>query len=209
MQTHSSKVTNILVCGVGGQGIMTAAEILVQTAIFLGFDAKKTEIAGMAQRGGVATSHVRFGDRVLSPSIPAGQADILLGFEPAEAMRWITHLRAEGVAMVNTLRLCPPIVSGGVFDYPDDPVGAMRRAGYRVYDLDAGEIAGELGDMRLGNTIMLGAIADHLPFDAAQLRQQVVARFRDRKPALVALNERAFDAGRKAAASAAREAIAG
>jgi len=85
-----------------------------------------------------------------------------------------------------------------VFDYPDDTVGAMRRAGYRVYDLDAGEIARELEDRRLGNTIMLGAIADHLPFDAEQLRQQVVARFRVRKPALVALNERAFDAGRKA-----------
>ena len=75
-------------------------------------------------------------------------------------MRSIAHLRAEGVAMVNTLRLCPPILSVGVFDYPDDTVGAMRRAGYRVYDLDAGEIARELEDKRLGNTIMLGAIAD-------------------------------------------------
>ncbi|HEY5790565.1 MAG TPA: 2-oxoacid:acceptor oxidoreductase family protein, partial [Gammaproteobacteria bacterium] len=80
--------TNILVVGIGGQGVMTAAEILAEAALAEGFDVKKTEVAGMAQRGGMVTSHVRFGERVLSPSIAPGTADILVGFEVAEALRW-------------------------------------------------------------------------------------------------------------------------
>lgn len=197
-------VTNILVVGIGGQGVMTAAEILAQTAIVQGFDVKKTEVAGMAQRGGVVSSHVRFGPKVLSPKIVAGTADILVGFEAAEAMRWSDHLRPEGVAMVNTLRLEPPVVSLGLYDYPEDPVGAMRAAGVNVYAFDAGAIALELGDLRLVNTVMLGAIADHLPFPAEVLEEQIVARFRARKPQLVAANEQAFARGRAAAHAAGR-----
>lgn len=193
-------VTNILVCGVGGQGVMTASEILAQTAIALGFDTKKTEVSGMSQRGGIVTSHVRFGEKVLSPSIPSGEADILLGFEPAEAMRAISQLRSNGVALVNTMRITPPIVSVGLFDYPEDPIGEIRKSGCEIHDFDAGAIARKLGDIRLGNTVMLGAVADHLPFEAKFLREQMIARFQARKPELVKLNEAAFEAGRQAAA---------
>ncbi len=192
-------ITNILVCGTGGQGVMTAAEILAQTAVSKGFDCKKSEVAGMAQRGGVVTSHVRFGKRVLSPVISPGTADILVAFEVAEASRWTDMLRPGGVAMVNTIRLVPPVVSMGLFKYPDDPVAQMRAAGVTVYDFDAGAIARDLGDLRLVNTIMLGAIADFLPFPADELEEQIVGRFRERKPAMVEVNKRAFDAGRKAA----------
>ncbi|MCP5366201.1 MAG: indolepyruvate oxidoreductase subunit beta [Hyphomicrobiales bacterium] len=206
MTDNRDTVTNILVCGIGGQGVMTAAEILAQTAISLGYDTKKTEVSGMAQRGGVVTSHVRFGRRVLSPSIPPGEADLLLGFEPAEAMRWATHVRPGGPAMVNTLRLPPPIVSMGLFDYPADPIAEIRKVGLTVYDFDAGDIARGLGDMRLVNSIMLGAIADHLPFEADLLRQQTLDRFRARRPEMVDLNEKAFEAGRRAAAESAARA---
>ena len=200
---NKKSITNILVCGVGGQGVMTATEILAQTAISLGYDAKKTEVAGMAQRGGVVTSHVRFGEKVLSPAIPAGEADILIGFEPAEAMRWSTHLRPNGVAAVNTYRLAPPIVAIGLFEYPDDPVGMMRQSGVNVAAFEAGAIARELGDVRMVNTIMLGAIADHLPFEPEVLREIIVKGFRERKPEVAEANEKAFDAGRKAAAESA------
>lgn len=196
-------LTNILVCGIGGQGVMTASEILSLCAIQMGFDVKKTEVAGMAQRGGVVTSHVRFGPKVLSPAISKGEADVILGFEPAEAMRWTAHLKPGGAAMVNTFRLEPPVVSLGLFSYPEDPVGAMRAAGVTVYDFDAGAIARELGEMRLVNTVMLGAIADHLPFAAELVLETVVARFRAHKPDLVALNEQAFARGREAAARSA------
>lgn len=198
MSGKPNSVVNILISGVGGQGVMTAAEILSQTAISLGFDVKKTEVSGMAQRGRVVTSHVRFGENVMSPSVPEGEADLLLGFEAAEALRAIGQLRPGGVALINSLRIVPPIVSVGIHDYPDHPIDEIRKNDCEVYDLDAGKIAQELGEIRLGNTIMLGAAADHLPFDAKYLRDQIVKRFKARKPELVALNEQAFEAGRRA-----------
>ncbi len=197
-----SKVTNILVSGIGGQGVMTAAEILSQTALTQGYDVKKTEVAGMAQRGGVVTSHVRFGPRVLSPAIPDGEADVLVGFEPAEALRWCRQLRPGGVAMVNRVRQEPPVVTLGLFDYPDDPVGQIRAQGIEVHAFDAGAIARELGNFRLVNTVMLGAISDYLPFSAEILKNSILDRFRARKPKLVEINEQAFEAGREAQAAA-------
>lgn len=205
MSTNKMKgedqVTNILVAGIGGQGVMTAAEVLSQTALSQGFDVKKTEVAGMAQRGGVVTSHVRFGRRVLSPAIPNGEADILVGFEPAEALRWCGQLRHGGVAMVNRVRQEPPVVTLGLFEYPDDPVAEMRARGIEVHAFDAGAIARELGNLKLVNTVMLGAIADYLPFPAEILKEEIVHRFRTRKPELVAVNETAFEAGRAAQAA--------
>jgi len=191
--------TNILVVGIGGQGIMTAAEILAQAAVAEGFEAKKTEVAGMSQRGGVVSSHVRFGKQVLSPEVAPGEADVLLGFEAAEAMRWSHYLRPNGVAMINHLRLTPPIVSLGLFAYPDDPIASVRANGITVHDFDAGEIARELGDLRLVNTIMLGAISEHLPFSAEVLKENIVSRFRAKNAALGDLNAKAFDMGQEAA----------
>ena len=194
-----SEITNILVVGTGGQGVMTATEILAEAAIALGHDVKKTEVAGMAQRGGVVSSHLRFGAKVLSPQITPGTADILLGFEAAEGMRWHHMLRAEGLALINTGRLVPPVVDLGLYAYPDDPIGAVRAAGTRVFSFDASAIARELGDLRLGNTVMLGAISDHLPFPAQVLEDCILKRFAHKKPALIELNRRAFAAGRAAA----------
>jgi indolepyruvate ferredoxin oxidoreductase beta subunit len=190
-------VTNILVVGIGGQGVMTAAEVLAQAAIKIGLDVKKTEVAGMAQRGGVVTSHVRFGEKVLSPAIPEGEADIIVGFEPAEALRWIQWMRASGVAMVNRQEQEPPVVSLGLFDYPDDPVATMVNAGMNIHAFDAGEIARKLGNFRLVNTVMLGAISEYLPFPAEVLKNEIIDRFRLKKPKLVEINEKAFDAGRE------------
>ncbi|MGE5385299.1 MAG: indolepyruvate oxidoreductase subunit beta [Betaproteobacteria bacterium] len=197
-----NKTTNILVVGTGGQGVMTAAEILAQAAIGQGLDVKKTEVAGMAQRGGVVSSHVRCGAEVLSPEIMPGDADILVGFEAAEAMRWCHYLRPGGVAMVNTLRLTPPIVSIGLFSYPDEPIGEVRKAGIKVHDFDAGAIARELGGLHLVNTVMLGAIADLLPFPAETLKACILDRFRASKPQWVGTNEQAFDLGRQAGRAA-------
>lgn len=198
-----SQSTNILVVGIGGQGVMTASEILSEAAISQGFDVKKTEVAGMSQRGGVVSSHVRFGAKVLSPEIAPGEADILVGFEAAEAMRWCHYLRPPngqtgGVAMINRLRLAPPVVSLGLFDYPADPVAAVREKGFTARDFDAGRIARGLGDLRLVNTIMLGAISSHLPFPAETLKGCIVKRFASRKPELAEQNAKAFDLGKAA-----------
>lgn len=204
--TRAFDTTNILVVGTGGQGVMTATEILAEAAIALGHDVKKTEVAGMAQRGGVVSSHLRFGAKVLSPQITPGSADVLLGFEAAEAMRWRHMLRPDGLVLMNTGRLVPPVVELGLYDYPDDPVAAMRAAGTRVFSFDASTIAQELGDIRLGNTVMLGAISDHLPFPAEVLERCILKRFASKKAELIELNRQAFAAGRAAAEQAARAA---
>lgn len=198
-----AKVTNILVCGIGGQGVMTATEILAEAALSLGFDVKKTEVAGMSQRGGVVTSHLRFGEQVLSPQIRTGEADLLVGFEAAESLRWGHMLRPGGVALVNAGRIVPPIVNIGLFDYPDDPVAQMRALGIELYAFDATTLAQQLGNIRLGNTVMLGAMADRLPFPAEVLLEAVLARFRSRKPKLVDVNREAFELGRRAVAGTA------
>ena len=196
----TSSTTNILVCGIGGQGVMTATEILAEAAIVEGHDVKKTEVAGMSQRGGVVTSHLRFGPRVLSPQIAPGTAHVLLGFEAAEALRWMGHLCPGGLALVNDARLVPPVVELGLFTYPADPLGTMRQAGINTVAFDAASIATELGDLRLGNTVMLGAIADHLPFSAEVLLACIIKRFASKGEKLVDLNRKAFAAGRAAAA---------
>jgi indolepyruvate ferredoxin oxidoreductase beta subunit len=194
-------ITNILVCGIGGQGVMTATEILAEAAIAEGHDVKKTEVAGMAQRGGVVTSHLRFGRKVLSPQIEPGTVDVLLGFEGAEALRWSHYLRPDGMALVNTARLVPPVVELGLFDYPVDPPGMMRAAGRRVVSFDAMSIARDLGEVRLGNTVMLGAIADYLPFAPEVLLACIVKRFARKGETVVDVNRRAFAAGRAAVAN--------
>lgn len=193
-----NNVTNILVVGIGGQGVMTATEILAEAAISLGHDAKKTEVAGMAQRGGVVSSHLRFGDKVLSPQITAGEADLIVGFEAAESLRWSHFLKPGGMILMNTARLVPPVVDGGLYDYPADPVAEIRARGIEVHAFDAMSIALDLGEMKLGNTVMLGAIADHLPFPAEVLLESILKRFSSRKPHMVELNRKAFEAGRRA-----------
>ena len=192
------QTTNIMVCGVGGQGVMTATEILAEAALSLGFDVKKTEVAGMSQRGGVVTSHLRFGPEVRSPQILAGEADLLVGFEAAEALRWGHMLRPGAVALVNVGRIVPPVVNVGLYDYPQDPVAEMRALGLTVHAFDATALAVELGNVRLGNTVMLGAMAGHLPFRADVLREAVLSRFARRKPHLLEANRLAFEAGQRA-----------
>ena len=201
MNQSTDKITNILVSGIGGQGVMTAAEVLSEAAINQGYDVKKTEVAGMAQRGGVVTSHVRFGKKVLSPVIVEGEADIMLSFEVAEALRWQHWLKSDGVVLVNNNRQEPPVVNLGLFPYPENAIEEFEKSSKSITYFDATGIARELGNLKLVNTIMLGAVADHLPFPAEVLRNNIIERFRERKPKLVKINEQAFDAGRAASSN--------
>jgi len=135
---------------------------------------------------------------VLSPQIMAGTADLLVGFESAESLRWCHYLRPGGLVLMNTARLVPPVVDLGLYDYPDDPLAEIRARDYRVHAFDAMAIALELGDVRLGNTVMLGAMADHLPFPAEVLLDSILKRFGARKPHMVEANRKVFEAGREA-----------
>jgi indolepyruvate ferredoxin oxidoreductase beta subunit len=187
--------TDILVVGIGGQGVMTAAEALARAALAAGFDATKTEVTGMSQRGGVVCSQIRIGERVEASEIRPGEAGLLIAFEAAEGLRWCHYLAPLGVALLDQWRAVPPVVSSGIHVYPDNPAAEMRAAGVKVLELDARRVATELGDGRLANSVMLGAAAAWLPFPADVLRDEVLQRF-GADPTLMQTNARAFDAGR-------------
>jgi indolepyruvate ferredoxin oxidoreductase beta subunit len=185
--------TDVLVVGIGGQGVMTAAEAIARAALAAGFDASKTEVAGMSQRGGVVCSQVRIGERVEATEIRPGTAHLLIAFEAAEGLRWSHYLAPEGRALVDPWRAVPPIVSSGVHRYPDDPAAELRAAKRRVHEVEARAIAERLGDPRLANSVMLGAAASSLPFPEQVLREQVLRRFGGGE--MAGKNAAAFDAG--------------
>jgi indolepyruvate ferredoxin oxidoreductase beta subunit len=188
--------TGVLVVGIGGQGVMTAAEALARAAIAAGLEATKTEVTGMAQRGGVVCSQVRIGGRVEASEVRPGEAKLLIAFEAAEGLRWAHYLAPGGKALVDRWRAVPPIVSSGVHSYPDDPCGAMRASGVDAKELDARGIAESFGDVRLANSVMLGAAASSLPFSPEVLRDEVLRRF-GKSEELAQANAKAFDAGLK------------
>ncbi len=187
---------DILVVGIGGQGVMTAAEAIARAALAAGFDATKTEVTGMAQRGGVVCSQVRIGDQVEATEVPQGKANLLIAFEAAEGLRWRHYLAPQGIALLDSWRAVPPVVSCGVHTYPDDPAGEIRAAGVRALEIDARAVATGLGDARLANSVMLGAAAAWLPFPAEVLRNEILQRF-GTDPKLVQANANAFDAGKE------------
>lgn len=157
--------TNVLIVGVGGQGVLLASEILSEVARRSGLDVKKSEVHGMSQRGGVVTSHVRFGEKVLSPLIPGGEADVILGFELAESMRWVHELAEDGRIIVNSQRLVPPITATGKFSYPADVIDRIKARAPQAKIIDAIGIAEELGNPKLVNTILLGFLSKSLDLD--------------------------------------------
>ena len=188
------KSINFLLVGVGGQGILTASDILAELGLRAGYDVKKSEVHGMSQRGGAVSSHVRFGPRVYSPLIAQGEVDFLLSFEQLEALRWATFLRSEGAALVSMQRLPPIAVTSGGARYPDVEEVRRELAGRarRVVLVDVLEAARELGNLRVANTVLLGALAALLPFPLAQWEETV----RERVPArFVELNLAALRAG--------------
>ena len=125
MTATATRTTGVLLVGVGGQGIILASDVLAQVAMEAGLDAKKSEVHGMSQRGGTVSSHVRFGEKVWSPMIPEGGADLLMAFELAEGLRAVHDLTPGGRALVSTQRIIPPIAAGKQFSYPDDALAQL------------------------------------------------------------------------------------
>jgi indolepyruvate ferredoxin oxidoreductase, beta subunit len=185
---------DVLVVGIGGQGVMTAAEAIARAALASGYEATKTEVTGMSQRGGVVCSQVRFGSRVSASEIRPGAAKLVIAFEAAEGLRWGHFLAPEGCVLLDPWRAVPPIVSSGVHQYPEDPVAELNRPNVRALQIAARATAERLGDARLANSVMLGAAAPELPFPEQVLREEVLRRFG--RGELAERNAAAFDAGR-------------
>lgn len=191
----ADKAYSILIVGVGGQGVLLASELISEAAMRSGFDVKKSEVHGMSQRGGVVSSHVRIAPRVYSPTIQYGQADVVMAFEQAEGLRAVDWLKKDGVMITSTTKLVPAIVtSNKKLSYPSDPIGKMRELGANLIAIEADKIAAELGNPRLVNTILLGALSNYLPFDQAMWDEVIKAKVKER---FIDINLKALARGRE------------
>ena len=192
-------VRNILVAGVGGQGVLTAAELIALAAVEAGHDVKKSEVHGLSQRGGSVYSHVRYGDRVYSPLIEEGDLDVLLALEQAEALRWVHYLRpGESLVILSTRRIIPVQVSLGHDRYPEGVEETVRPLARVLEVVDDVQVARELGNLRVGNSVLLGVLSRYLDLPQAAWETAFSHLFRDR---VLELNLRAFTIGRTLARS--------
>jgi len=192
---------DILMVGVGGQGIILASDILGDVALDIGLDVKKTDTLGMAQRGGSVTSHLRIGQKVWSPLINISEADILMAFEKLEAARWVGYLRPGGAVIINNLAIPPLSISLGTQVYPADEaiLGSFRNVTDTVYLVEGNKKVADLGDIRTLNIFMLGYLSRFLPMKITDEQwEKGIARHLPAK--ILDLNKRAFEAGREAAA---------
>ncbi|AMV72283.1 indolepyruvate oxidoreductase subunit beta [Desulfuromonas sp. DDH964] len=186
-------ITNVLLVGVGGQGILLASEILAETCMLAGYDVKKSEIHGMSQRGGSVVSHVRFGSEVFSPIVPEGEGDVLFGFELMETCRALPLLHSGAKVIANDLQIPPPAVLSGQQAYPQDLPHIIRQRFPDFLLVDGQHLAERAGNPRAANTVLLGAVSRQLDIKEEYwqraLEKMVPARF-------LAENVKAFELGR-------------
>ena len=165
---------NVLIVGVGGQGVILVSKVLAYLAQSHGFEVKQSEVHGMAKRGGSVFSHVRFGTRVWSPTIPRGEADILVALEWAEGLRWLPYLKqGTGIFVCDTKRIVPPFAClnrrpGAPLRYSRDTPAQVREHVAEAYAIDATEFAQALGNERTANVVLLGALSSALDFPISE-----------------------------------------
>jgi indolepyruvate ferredoxin oxidoreductase, beta subunit len=190
------KKMDLLVTGVGGQGVVLASDIIGETAINAGYDVKKTDTLGMAQRGGSVVSHVRLAGKVASPLIKEGEADLLLAFEKIEAARWSHYIQAGAICIINSYEQPPLSVSLGQEKYPtnDEIRQALQRRTDQIYFIDANRVAKELGNVRTLNILMLGCFSVFAPLDVQVWKDSIIRRMPEN---LRDINLKAFEQGRK------------
>lgn len=192
-----SEQGNILFCGVGGQGILLASEVTAYSLLAAGMDVRKSEVHGMAQRGGSVTAHLRYGDKVYSPLISVGEADIVVAFEMMEAVRYLPYMHDDTKVIVNTHKIYPPAIATGKMDYPENVLDELTSRNIHVKELDAFGIASNVGEVRAVNIVMVGVLSTYLPIDEQVfmdvMNERIPERFRN-------VNIKAFQEGRKVAA---------
>ena len=193
------KTINVSLVGVGGQGILLTADLLAKTAALSGMDVKKSEIHGMAQRGGSVISSVRFGTEVHSPIIPEGQSDILVAFDRLEALRWEHFLAKDGKVLLNNVDLVPVTVSSGLQQPVTDFETRIAKAFPDALVVDALTIAEQqVGNARTMNMVIAGALSMLSPFKKSAWVKAMGESFTGRKAKLLEINEKAFELGRAA-----------
>jgi indolepyruvate ferredoxin oxidoreductase beta subunit len=191
-------ITNVLLSGVGGQGTILASNILTEVFLGAGFDIKKSEVHGMAQRGGDVTTHFRFGKKVYSPLIKYGDVDFLISFEELEALRYINWVKDGGKVIINYQQVLPPAVNLGLAAYPQDTEKTFRKFFKdNVYMIKGQDIALKLGDVRAANVVLVGAFSNFFKFKEETWINALTGLLPKK---IHELNINAFTEGRKALA---------
>ncbi len=194
----STNVKNILIVGVGGQGTLLTSRIIAQVAVQLGYDVKVSEVHGMAQRGGSVVSQVRYGEKVYSPIIKKGDADVILAFEKIEAARWLDYLKPDGKVIINDERVDPLPVMSGKSKYPTDIVDKIRNVIPDTVEVNASEIAIECGNIRTANVVLVGLLTFAMDIPTSEVEKAI----REMVPAkAIDVNLLAFQEGLKLASS--------
>jgi indolepyruvate ferredoxin oxidoreductase beta subunit len=182
-------MTNVIFCGVGGQGVILASKVLMETAMAEGFDVKESEVHGMAQRGGSVNCNVRFGDKVYSPLIPKNSTDYLVSFELLEAVRMLNLLSDDGRLLVNNLQIDPVPVQNGDMSYPENIASWLRQNVSQIEIVETKELLKQAGNKKVLNIVMLGKLSNYLDFSEdtwiASIKKCVKTQF-------VELNTNAF-----------------
>jgi len=186
------KTTSVMIVGVGGQGSLLASKLLGRLLVDEGYDVKVSEVHGMSQRGGSVVTYVRFGDKVYSPIVTAGEADIIIAFEKLEAARYAPYLKAEGRLVVNTQQIDPMPVIIGAAEYPEGVLEELTAKGLQVEALDALSLARRAGSAKAVNIVLMGRAAKYfnIPYERwiAAIENTVAPKF-------VEMNKIAFDLG--------------
>ena len=189
------KTKNIMIVGVGGQGSLLASKVLGRVLLSQGYDVKVSEVHGMSQRGGSVVTYVRYGEKVYSPLIDRGEADLIVSFEQLEAARWLPYLRADGQIVTNTQQIDPmPVVTGKAV-YPDGLIEKMKAAGAKVDALDCVSLAKQAGSTKAVNVVLLGRLSHYFDLPEAVWQEALEALV---PPKFLELNRKAFELGRNA-----------
>jgi len=186
-----SEVKNILLCGVGGQGTILASKILSTALVAAGYDVKMSEIHGMSQRGGSVVTQVRYGEKVFSPIIGQGSADIVVSFEAMEALRYLGALKKDGSVVVNNYAMPTATTLSGAEQYPSDSIERLQKLA-KTYVLDAAKIATGLGNPKSMNVVLLGALVKRMGLEALDWDNAMAVCM---KPQFLEVNKRALAAG--------------
>lgn len=186
------KTTSIMIVGVGGQGSLLASKLLGRLLMDEGYDVKVSEVHGMSQRGGSVVTYVRFGDKVYSPIITEGEADVIIAFEKLEAARYAKYLKSDGTIVVNTQQIDPMPVIIGSATYPESVLDELTSKGLNIEAFDALSLALEAGSSKAVNIVLMGCAAKRfdIPYERwiAAIENTVAPRF-------VEMNKKAFELG--------------
>ena len=188
-----SDTKSVMIVGVGGQGSLLASRLLGNVLLAQGFDVKVSEVHGMSQRGGSVVTYVKYGEKVYSPVIEKGEADVIISFEQLEAARWVSYLKKGGHLIVSTQKLDPMPVIIGTAKYPENIMDKLTDLGVDVIAVDALSLAEEAGSSKASNVVLMGVLSTKMNFDdnlwQNALLQCVPAKFLE-------LNKKAFELGK-------------